>query len=116
MWLNYSNHYSSGLYLAVGYYSPGCDANSDWASSGWWRLEPGQSATVLYTTNDYSTFYAEADDGAQWNGPYAVSLPYNAFSGWCWDLGVDPGVDVGMRLETFQNAWFPYTGTVNLTA
>jgi uncharacterized membrane protein len=115
MWLNYSNHYSSGLYLAVGYYSPGCDANSNWASNGWWRLLPGQSATVLYTTNDYSTFYAEADDGAQWSGPYAVSLPYNAFNGWCWDLGVDPGVDVGMRLVTSTNAWFPWTATINLT-
>jgi uncharacterized membrane protein len=51
-------------HVAVGYYSQGCDEESDWASRGWYRLEPGQSATVLWTTNDYSTFYAEADDGA----------------------------------------------------
>jgi len=46
-------------YLAVGYYTTDCD--DDWGSRGWYRLEPGQSGIVLYTTNDYSTFYAEAD-------------------------------------------------------
>jgi hypothetical protein len=114
MWLKYSNQYSSGLYVAVGYYSPGCE-NSNWASAGWYRLERGESGTLLQTTNDYSTFYAEADDGAHWSGPYAVSLPYHAFSDWCWDLGVDPGIDVGMRLVTCSNAWYPWTATINLT-
>lgn len=54
------------------YYSPGCE-NSNWASVSWYRLEPGQSGALLQTTNDYSTFYAEADDGAQWSVPYGVS-------------------------------------------
>ncbi len=115
MWLQYSNQYSSGLYLAVGYYSPGCDDGSDWASRGWYRIEPGQSAVVLWTTNEYSTFYAEADDGAYWAGPYGVILPYHAFDDWCWDLGVDPGLDVGMRLVSATNAWAPWLGTINLT-
>jgi hypothetical protein len=113
MWLQYSNQYSSGLYLAVGYYSPGCDG-SDWASSGWYRIQAGQTATVLWTTNDYSTFYAEADDGAYWAGPYGVDLPYHAFDDWCWNLGVSPGLSVGMRLVTATNAWFPWVGTINL--
>ncbi len=113
MWLQYSNQYSHGLYLAVGYYQPDCDVQ--WASEGWWRLEPGQTKTVLYTTNDYSTFYAEADNGAFWAGPYGVDLPYHAFDDWCWDLGVSPGVSVGMRLVHATNAWFPWVGTINLT-
>jgi hypothetical protein len=114
MYLNFSNQYSSGLYLAVGYYSPGCEG-SNWASNGWFRLEPGQSGICLETTNEYSTFYAEGDDGAVWNGPYGVELPYYAFNDWCWDLGISEGVDVGMRLVTASSAWFPWVGTINLT-
>ena len=116
MWLQYSNRYSRGLYLAVGYYEQGCDEGSDWAARGWYRLEPGQSATVLWTTNEYSTFYAEADDGAMWSGPYAVNVPLNAFDDWCWDLGVQPGLDIGMALVSATNAWFPWVGTINLVA
>ncbi|MEU2632476.1 DUF1036 domain-containing protein [Kitasatospora sp. NPDC007106] len=115
MWLQYSNQTASGVWLAVGYYAEGCDAGSNWASKGWFRIEPGKSATPLWTTNNYSTFYAESDDGRVWSGPYTVTLPLNAFSDWCWDLGVDPGQSVGMRLVTASNAWFPWTATINLT-
>jgi len=113
MWLAYSNQYSHGLYLAVGYYTTDCD--DDWGSRGWYRLEPGQSGIVLCTTNDYSTFYAEADDGYHWSGPYGVNVPYHAFDDWCWDLGVDPGLDIGMRLVTASGAGWPWVGTVNLS-
>jgi Protein of unknown function (DUF1036) len=61
MYLRFNNSHSRGLWLAVGYYSPGCPDGGDWAKKGWWRLEPGQAATVLETTNTYATFYAEAE-------------------------------------------------------
>jgi hypothetical protein len=56
MYLRFNNSHSRGLWLAVGYYSPGCPDGGDWAKTGWWRLEPGQAATVLETTNTYATF------------------------------------------------------------
>jgi Protein of unknown function (DUF1036) len=114
MWIRYSNNYSRGVWLAIGYYSPGCSDGGDWAKKGWWRLEPGQAATVLWTTNTYSTFYAEADDGAVWNGPYHTNLPIQAFD-WCWNTASSTGQDVGMRLVSATNAWAPWTATINLT-
>ena len=114
MWLRYANKYSSGLWLAVGYYHPNCPDGGDWAKKGWWRLEPGDAKTVLSTTNDYSTFYAEADDGAVWSGPYGADLPSSAFD-WCWPTATNVGEFVGMRLVHATNAWFPWTGTLNLT-
>src|SRR5271157_855234 len=65
MWLAFQNDYSSGVWVAVGYYHPNCPDGGDWAKKGWWRLNPGRSAIVLWTTNTYSTFYAEADHGVQ---------------------------------------------------
>lgn len=114
MWIRYHNSYSRGLYVAVGYYSPGCPDGGDWAKEGWWRLEPGQAATVLWTTNTYSTFYAEADDGRVWVGPYVTNLPLEAFD-WCWNTGSSSGDDVGMRLVSATNVWAPWTATINLT-
>lgn len=114
MWLRFNNSYRAGLWLAVGYYSPGCSDGGDWAKKGWWRLDPGQSAIVLWTTNEYSTFYAEADDGELWAGSYGTELPFSAFD-WCWWTGSSNGEDVGMRLITASNAWAPWIGTINLT-
>jgi uncharacterized membrane protein len=113
MWLRFHNSYSSGLWLAVGYYHPDCSDGGDWAKKGWWRLEPGKTATVLWTTNKYSTFFAEADDGAFWAGPYHTNLPLQAFD-WCWNTASSQGEDVGMRLITVTNAWAPWVGTLNL--
>jgi len=68
---------------------------------------------VLWTTNEYSTFYAEDDVGAHWSGPYTTQLPFSAFD-WCWDTGQTGAESVGMRLVTVTNAAWPWTGTINL--
>jgi Protein of unknown function (DUF1036) len=115
MWLAFQNNYSHGVWVAIGYYQPNCSDGSNWAKEGWWRLEPGQSATVLWTTNEYSLFYAEADDGAVWSSPsYGTNLPLQAFD-WCWDTASSDGLEVGMRLITVSDAGWPWVGTVNLT-
>ena len=114
MWLRFQNNHGRRLWASIGYYSPGCSDGGDWAKKGWWRLDPGQAATVLWTTNDYSTFYAEDDVGATWSGPYTTQLPFNAFD-WCWNTGQTGAENVGMRLITVTNAWAPWTGTINLT-
>ena len=115
MWIAFQNDYSSGVWVAVGYYWPNCPDGGNWGKEGWWRIEPGQSATVLWTTNDYSLFYAEADDGAVWSGSsYSTELPYEAFN-WCMGTGSTNGEDVGMRLITVTNAGWPWKGTIDLT-
>jgi hypothetical protein len=114
MYLRYQNRYSRGLWLAVGFYNPGCPDGGNWGKKGWWRLEPGQAATALATTNTYSTFYAEADDGRIWAGPYTTNVPLQAFD-WCWNTGSSSGDIVGMRLVSATNAGWPWTATINLT-
>jgi uncharacterized membrane protein len=114
MYLRFNNSHSRGLWLAVGYYSPGCPDGGDWAKKGWWRLEPGQAATVLETTNTYATFYAEADDGRVWAGGNTTNLPSQEFD-WCWNTASSAGEDVGMRQLSSTNAWSPWTSTINLT-
>jgi hypothetical protein len=113
MWIAYRNGYSHRLWVAIGYYSPGCEDGSNWAKRGWYQLDPGQSAIVLWTTNDYSTFYAEADDGTFWAGPYSTQVPLSAFD-WCWFTGSTASHLVGMRLVHATNAWAPWVGTINL--
>jgi len=113
MWLQYHNGYGPRIWVAVGYYSPGCEDGSNWAKKGWWRLDAGETKTVLWTTNTYSTFYAEAEDGAFWAGPYVTDLPFPAFD-WCWFTATNNGEDAGMRLVSVSNAWFPWVGTINL--
>ncbi|HEY0330737.1 MAG TPA: DUF1036 domain-containing protein [Rhodopseudomonas sp.] len=114
MWLRFANHHGSRVWVAVGYYSPNCPDGGDWAKKGWWKIEPGQAATVLWTTNKYSTFYAEADDGSHWSGSYHTPVPLQAFD-WCWNTSSTQADDVGMRLITVTNAGWPWTGTINLT-
>lgn len=115
MWLRYSNNYARGLWLAIGYYNPGCSDGSNWGKRGWYRIEPGQSAIVLWTTNAHSTFFAEADDGVFWGGgPFNTNVPSQAFD-WCWNTASSQGQIVGMRLVTVSNPWAPWIGTVNLS-
>jgi uncharacterized membrane protein len=114
MWLRYSNGYSRGLFLTVGYYNPDCSDGGNWSKKGWWRIEPGGAAIVLWTTNTFSTFFAEADDGAVWAGPHVTNVPFQAFD-WCWNTGSSSGENVGMRLVSVTNAWAPWVGTINLT-
>jgi uncharacterized membrane protein len=87
MYICYNNAYKSGIWLVIGYYSPGCPDGGNFAKKGWWRLEPGQSATVLSTTNEYSYFYAEADDGEVWAGPWGSCLLHRCRR---WRPRIDP--------------------------
>ncbi|MFJ1705881.1 hypothetical protein [Kitasatospora sp. NPDC088346] len=98
-----------------GYLGKGCDEGADRASGGWFRIEPGGSVAPPWTTDAYSTFSAEADDGGVWHGPYAVTVPFDAFDDWCRDLGVDPGGSIGMQLLTAANPGPPWVATVTMT-
>ncbi len=51
------------IYVAVTYQFDG-----EWLTGGWWKVDPGQTATSVYATNQNVYFYANRDDGFQWNG------------------------------------------------
>ena len=113
MWLRFANNHGSTVWIAVGYYSPNCSDGGDWAKKGWFKFDPGGSGIVLWTTNKYATYYAEANDGAHWSGSYHTNLPLQAFD-WCWNTASSQGENVGMRLITVTNAWAPWVGTITL--
>jgi uncharacterized membrane protein len=51
------------IHVAITYQFDG-----EWLTGGWWNVDPGQTAASAYTTNQNVYFYANSDDGAQWNG------------------------------------------------
>ena len=59
-------------FLVMWYDTNTCGGDGgNWATKGWWNLSPGQEThTDVWTANRYFYFYAEAEDGAVWNGPY----------------------------------------------
>lgn len=96
-WLKFHNDYSSGIWTAHAYAStnglfcgyddgcPGDSYNAGWRVKGWWRVEPGGTATVDGETyhNAWHQYYAEADDGAWWGGDASYMPVRNAAYNWC---------------------------------
>lgn len=91
MGLTLCNSYPTGIWTSIMFYSPetcGGDGR-DFEMMGWWRVNPGSCVLVyandLEDVNQFWYYYAEADDGAFWAGPFAANVPFNAFGGdqWC---------------------------------
>lgn len=73
MQLCFANSCPSTLWVAVMWWDPdSCQADGgDWATRGWWGVSPGGLvSTNVFTNNRYFYFFAEADDGLIWAGPY----------------------------------------------
>ncbi len=113
MWLAFENIHGRRLWVAVGYFDPGCEDGSKWSKKGWWQLDPGQSATVLWTTNRFATFFAEDDAGEFWGGDFVTPVPVRRFD-LCWTTASSDSQDVGMALLDSSNAWAPYFSTIRL--
>ena len=119
MQLCFKNNYSSLVSILVMWYDTNtCGGDGgNWATKGWWNLSPGQEThTDVWTANRYFYFYAEAEDGAVWNGPYGpVDGTYQAFQG-CVGIGsTDDNVSVGVQqVDAGWWFWSYVTYTVNL--
>ena len=67
------NNYSSYMSVALMWYDPAaCSGDGgNWATGGWWNLNPGQTGfTNIFMSSRYFAYYAEAVDGAVWDGLY----------------------------------------------
>ena len=107
MELHFRNQYPSRLYVAIMFYDPdGCGEYGSWGTRGWWPIEPGGEAFVLNTNNEYAAFYAEADDGAVWGGPYGPVYVHQAAFDSCVGIGDNSPETriVGMRLVDMQDS------------
>jgi uncharacterized membrane protein len=99
--LTFCNQYSSTVWLTIMWYHPNCPDGGDWEKAGWWGISPSGCANVfdadLDEINRYYCFYAEADDGTVWAGPYARNVPQEAFD-WCEWTDSNTARGVGYRL------------------
>jgi uncharacterized membrane protein len=82
MGLRFCNSYHMRIWTAISFYNPGCP-DDPWQEMGWWPVEPGTCSLVyandLADLNQYWYYYADADDGAFWAGPFPASVTFAAF-------------------------------------
>jgi len=96
----FRNSYGTKVWVTIMRYDPdSCGEYSNWATAGWWGIDPGQRVWAFSTNNRYAAFYADADDGAHWSGPYGpVYVYWEAFDS-CVNIGSTAAYGtVGMRL------------------
>ncbi len=103
--LTFTNLYSSKLYVAYMRFDPACgaDCGDPWDVLGWIVLDPGETEVRSNPTgNQWFYYYAEAEDGAFWAGPFAAEVSLNRFQK-CTCIGVavshgpSPYFEVGFR-------------------
>lgn len=124
MGLTLCNGYSTRIWTAIMFYSPetcpaaGDPPGGDFEMMGWWGIQPGSCALVyandLEDLNEFWYFFAQADDGAIWDGPFRHGVPLTAFGGStaCWGLETNSPdlITVGFReLDIGDNDDFTLT-------
>ncbi len=101
MSLTFCNQYTTGVSIAVIWYTPNCPDGGDWSKSGWYNLRPGDYSTVFHgdldKINRYWCYYVEAADGACWAGDTVTKVTDRPFN-WCINMGTIESRRVGFRL------------------
>ena len=118
--VRFTNSYTSAISVAYMRLDEGCRnlCGAPWDVLGWINLQPGETQTRANSTrNRYFYHYAEAVDGAVWNGPFPAEVSNQQFRK-CTCLGVivqngpstNPYHTVGFReLDTNQFGGVNYT-------
>jgi uncharacterized membrane protein len=105
--VTFTNSYGKKLFVAYMRRDFACqdECGGIWDVLGWINLDPGETETRANpTTNRWYYYYAEAEDGAFWAGPYVAEVTQTKFEK-CTCLGVvivngpssNPYHDVGFR-------------------
>lgn len=89
-WFEFRNNYNRVVSVAVMKRDQdACGAYGGWSTHGWWNLNPGEKKTVMYSSNRYLFYFAQANNGVWWgdvNGPRMYVNPYDRFSS-CYGIG-----------------------------
>jgi len=107
MGLYFKNKTNEFVWVAYGYYAPGCAGGVNWAKKGWWQIPPGMTVKVRsgWVGGQKWFFYAEANDFSPVrSGPYFTFLPWAAFD-WCWVTSAGSGRTLGMR-KVYVDPWY----------
>lgn len=96
----FRNSYSAKVWVAIMRYDlDSCGEYGNWATEGWWGINPGEQILAFKTDNQYAAFYAKAADGGHWSGEYGPVYVYHERFDSCIDIGSTAAYDiVGMRL------------------
>ena len=101
--LRFCNSYPVTIWTAISFYSPDhCGGEGgDWQNIGWYRVDPGQCVVVysndLADLNRFWYFYAEADDGAVWEGEFPTFIKDPEAFNLCDGIGTTQLRRVGFR-------------------
>jgi uncharacterized membrane protein len=116
--LYFGNQTQQRVYVAIMFHAPdSCGGEGgDWATRGWWPIDPGGTVGVFEDSSvhrRYYAYYAQGDSGARWTGPYGPIYIYNEAFDSCIGIGSTAAIGtVGTRLvDVGDNDDF----TVNLT-
>jgi uncharacterized membrane protein len=97
------NEYPHRVWVAIMFHSPETCAGEggNFQVMGWWSLDWRSCANVYANDlddvdNRYWFYYAEADDGASWAGPWDAYVPGSAFDR-CYGIGSSDARIVGFR-------------------
>jgi uncharacterized membrane protein len=105
--VTFTNSYRTKIYVAYMRRDFNCQSECGdiWDVLGWINLDPGQTQSRANPTdNRWYYYYAEAEDGAIWAGPFVAEVSQDRFEK-CTCLGVivingdatNPYHDVGFR-------------------
>ena len=105
--VTFTNSYGKKIYVAYMRRDFTCqgECGGIWDVLGWINLDPGETESRANPTNNrWFYYYAEAEDGAVWSGPYVAEVTQARFEK-CTCLGVivqnggatNPYHDVGFR-------------------
>jgi hypothetical protein len=63
--IRFRNRSNKTVSVAILMYDPNkCGGEGkDWRSAGWWTIAPGETQSVMKTSNGYFAYYAASDDG-----------------------------------------------------
>jgi hypothetical protein len=88
--IRFTNSYGQKLYVAYMRLDYNCqdECGDPWDVRGWINLDPGETeARANPTENGYFYYYAEANDGSFWSGPFPAEVTQTVFEK-CTCLGV----------------------------
>jgi uncharacterized membrane protein len=88
MEVHFQNNTSVRVWVAMMYQDTGgCGDYGGWATKGWWNIGPGEDKHPINTNNRYFYFYAEAEDGRIWTGPFGPIYVYDTAFDSCLNIG-----------------------------
>jgi uncharacterized membrane protein len=95
----FRNDHPTTVSVAILRQSDACASEGGYEAVGWYVVAPGQTRYLFSTEARYAGYYAEAQDGAKWSGPYGTTIVDNNAFAHCPLGSTDPSAKrIGFRL------------------